>query len=102
MGVECHKSVHGDGNYSMSHFFVPLVNVRERQTRPSQANRLHVPRVKTNSGMKAFRVRGPVFWNTLAENLAVIEDCKAFKREISATMSQANVVGNQNFPTTKL
>ena len=99
MGVECHKSVHNNGNYSMSHFFVPLANVRARQTRASRANRMHVPRVKTNSGKKAFRVRGPVFWNALDENLVAIDTCKAFKREISTTISRANVWGNQNFPT---
>ena len=63
MGMEFHKSVHGNGDYSLSHFFVPLINVRARQTRASTAKRLHVPRFKTNVGSKAIRVRGPVFWN---------------------------------------
>ena len=99
MGMECHKSVHSEGGYSLSQFFVPLANVRQRQTRASIAKRMHVPRAKTNVGHKAIRIRGPVFWNTLSEHLVDIEDCKSFKREISYTMSLANELGNQNFPT---
>ena len=75
MGMECYKSVYGDGNYSLLQFFVPLAETRARQTRASKA-----PRAKTNAGCKVIRVRGPVFWNTLNEDLVIIHDGKAFKR----------------------
>ena len=99
MGNECHKSVYSDGMYSLAQFFVPLTDVRARKMRASTANRLRIPKAKTNAGHKAIRVRGPVFWNTLDDTLATIQDGKAFNHAISTTMSQANILGNQNFPT---
>ena len=83
----------------MSEFFVPLNGVRPRKTRATESKKLHVPRVKTTVGSKAFRYRGPVFWNTLSDELVVICNPKVFKRVISTTLSQATCTGNQNFPT---
>ncbi len=99
MGVECYKSVHGGGDYSLTRFFVPIHDVRPRITRATSRRKLHIPRVKTTVGSNAMRVRGPVFWNSLSDELTVPCEIKAFKRSISSAVLQSDCTGNHNFPT---
>ena len=96
--VDCHKS-YGQGSYCMSRFFTSVANVCKRRTRATSSKEVIVPRVKTTSGGKAYRCRGPPFWNTLQDSLRSIENPVEFKRSIAATLSQASIFGNQNFST---
>ena len=99
LGVECHKSVYGGGEYCLTKYFVPLHAVRPWATRATMSNKLHVPWVKTTVGSKALRVHGPVFWNHLDEELMTQLNPKAFKRCISSAVLKSDCTGNHNFPT---
>ena len=90
MSMECH---------SLWHFFVLLTEVRPRLTQASESNKLHVPRVRTTVGSKAFRVCGPVFWNKLSDDNSSKQNPKTFKAVISTSLLQATRSGNQNVPT---
>ena len=99
MSVDCQKGYYGQGPYSTSRFFTPVANVCQRQTRATSTKEVIVPIVKNSMGGKAYRYRGPVFWNALQDSMRSIENHNEFKRHVSISMSQANVIGNQNFPT---
>ena len=82
--VSCHKSIHLNGFSSLSNFYIPVLNVTDRNTRYADATRTQVPRTRTKIAEQVISVRGPKLWNSLPSDLRWIDDVIAFKRELSS------------------
>ena len=62
---------------------LPTVSEIRRASVPTrQRDNLYVPLTLTNSGSKAFNVRGPVAWNKLPENIKTSHSLSSFKNNL--------------------
>ena len=61
----------------------PKDNNRERVTGSTSTNQVEVDNIRTVTGRKAFRFRGPNYWNKLDNDSRALENQTEFKNHIS-------------------
>ena len=66
IAIECYKQA-TIVDSSLHYMFVKLEQTRP--TRRGDSNKVKTPRVDSEIGRKAFSYRGPVFWNSIANDL---------------------------------
>ncbi len=85
MALECHKNIYFEGQASLAHFYIPVMEVHGGiRTRHADSKFMTVPRTRTATGAKAYSVRGPSFWNSLLKDLRIIESYTSFRSSISS------------------
>ena len=96
---EFYKSVK-DETYCLNHFFTPVVRVTGVRTRVVTRKNLNYSRCKTNTGQKAFAVRGPKTWNSIPSEFQAIDSFDLFKNSYSKYVFGKFVWGeSDDFPT---
>ena len=80
--TECFKNI-SDNNASLSKFFILECDRRERQTRNTVANSMHVLDVRTPVGKKLFSYRGPFTWNQINREMRQSESLQIFKSNLT-------------------
>ncbi len=79
-----HKNIYIDSVASLKKFFQVTPARNQRETR--QRNRMHmvVPKAKTVCGQNAIGIRGPMHWNSIPNDLRLIDKYKLFVRKLKA------------------
>ena len=95
LGYLRHKNIFFNGCASLAHFYVPVLPVAGRVTRSVTKRSLVVPRRRSNVGKKGISVRGPIFSNSLPDDLSVVENFNSFKRQLKLRIVEIA----QNHPT---
>ena len=78
LSVECHKNIHNEFA-ALKTFFIPITAVSVRNMRGTEANKMSVPNIVTQTGRKAFSYRGPQHWNKLEVRITKLETLNPFK-----------------------
>ncbi len=47
-----------------------------------QRNDIHIPQTRTKLAIESFMRQGPIFWNTLPEELIKLSNIKQFRRKL--------------------
>ena len=71
-----------DDYASLSSFYTPIMPVQGRVTRQVTRQEMHIPRVKSLHGRKAFLFTGPFSWNQLPLEVRRIRNFNSFKNHI--------------------
>ena len=81
LSVECHKNIHNEFA-ALKMFFTPIAATNVRSTRGTEANKMCVPNLVTQTGRKAFSYRGPNHWNKLDSKLTKLMTLNPFKNAL--------------------
>ncbi len=82
-----HKVIYSNGKNSLSKLYKPTCEAGRRITRRGNKKNMEVPRMRTSKGRACIAYRGPYNWNSLRNELKVIEEYKAFRRGYSAELA---------------
>ena len=88
LGETCHKNLYTEQPQSLTKYLHRVNEGQARTTRQRNHGNLQVPRCRTVAGGKAFSVRGPSFWNSLDNDLKLIEKFTEFTQEIRRILDQ--------------
>ena len=88
LGELCHKNIYYDTEQSLTKYLVRVNEIGTRRTRRSNKGNFQIPRCRTVMGVNAFSVRGPKFWNSLDNNLKVLEKFTVFAKELHSKWDQ--------------
>ena len=95
LSFTCHKIVASNGTSSLSKYFIPLNVGGRRVTRRSNGRNMRVPKMRTMKGRCSISFRGPNHWNSLSNELKVLDKYESFKKGYSREL----ISNFENHPT---